>query len=159
MTWTDALLGVAVALGVAGTLVPVLPGSALVGAAVLVWAVMTGTTVGWVVALAAVGLLVVGIAVKYAVPERRLRRAGVPRRSLLVGALAGVVGFFLVPVLGLVLGFLLGVLTAEWHRLGSAADAGRSTILAVRAVGLAVLLELTFALLAAAAWATGVVLT
>ncbi|MGN6780427.1 MAG: DUF456 domain-containing protein [Marmoricola sp.] len=159
MTWTDALLAVAVAIGVAGTLVPVLPGSALVGAAVLVWALLTGTAVGWAVAVVAVGLLVAGIAVKYAVPERRLRQAGVPRRSLLAGVATGVVGFFVLPVVGLVVGFLLGVLAAEWQRLGSPAAAGRSTMLAARAVGLAAVLELAFALLAAATWATGVALT
>lgn len=159
MTWTDALLAVAVAIGVAGTLVPVLPGSALVGAAVLVWALLTGTAVGWAVAVVAVGLLVAGVAVKYAVPERRLRRAGVPRRSLLAGVATGVVGFFVLPVVGLVVGFLLGVLAAEWQRLGSPAPAGRSTMLAARAVGLAAVLELAFALLAAATWATGVALT
>lgn len=159
MNWTDAVLAVVIAVGVAGTLLPVLPGSALVGGAVLVWALVTGSAVGWIVAALAVGLLVVGIAVKYAVPERGLRRAGVPRRSLVAGALLGVVGFFVVPVLGLVLGFLLGVLAAEWHRLGSPAAAASSTALAARAVGLAALLELTFALLAAAVWATGVVLT
>lgn len=159
MTWTDALLAVAVAIGVVGTLVPVLPGSALVGAAVLVWSLLTGTAVGWTVAVVAVGLLVAGVAAKYAVPERRLRRAGVPRPSLVAGAATGVAGFFVVPVLGLVVGFLLGVLAAEWQRLGSALAAGRSTMLAARAAGLAAVLELAFVLLASAVWATGVVLT
>lgn len=159
MTWIDLLAAVAVAVGVVGTVVPLVPGSALVAAAVLIWAAVTATATGWVLAAVAVALLMTGAGLKYVVPERRLRRAGVPRRSLIAGAAVGVVGFFVVPVLGLVLGFLLGVVAAESQRLGSLAAARRSTGLAVRAVGLAAALELAFAVLAAGAWAAGVVLT
>jgi uncharacterized protein YqgC (DUF456 family) len=75
-----------------------------------------------------------------------------------VGAALGVVGFFVIPVVGLVIGFVAGVYVAELRRLGRE-RAGRSTALALRAVGLSVLIELAAGLLAAMAWVTGVVLT
>lgn len=158
MTTVDVLTGLAVLVGLVGVVVPLLPGSALVGAAVVVWAFLTGGSTAWAVAAAAVVLLGLGAVVKYVVPGRRLTAAGVPPRTLLLGGVLGVVGFFVVPVVGLVLGFVLGVWLAERQRLGPGA-AWPSTVAALRAVGLAILIELAAALAAAAVWATGVALT
>lgn len=159
MMLTDVLVGLAVAIGVLGVLVPVLPGSALVGAAVLVWAVLTATVTGWVVLALVLLLLAGGSVTKYAVPGRRLRSAGVSRGTLLTGGVLAVAGFFVVPVVGLPLGFVLGVFLAEWRRHGQAAVARTATVAAVRAIGLGVLVELGAASLAAVAWGVGVLLT
>jgi uncharacterized protein YqgC (DUF456 family) len=158
MTGVEVLVALAIAVGLVGVVVPVLPGSVLVGAAVLVWAVDHGGTTAWLFAVAAVGLLVAGAAVKYVVPGRRLQRAGVPGRALLAGAVLGLVGFFVVPVVGLLLGFVLGVYAAEWRRLGHR-EAWPATVHALKAVGLGILIELAFGMLAATVWAVGVVLT
>lgn len=154
----ELLVGLAIAVGLAGILVPVLPGTSLVLGAVLVWAILVAEPAGWVVFAVATTLLVTGAVVKYAVPGRSLRTAGVPTRTLVTGAVLGVVGFFVVPVVGLVLGFVGGVYLAEVRRVGSTA-ARPSTVHALRAVGLSLLIELTAGLLAAATWAVGVVLT
>jgi hypothetical protein len=69
-----------------------------------------------------------------------------------------VVGFFVIPVVGFVIGFVLGVYVAELRRVGRSA-AGRSTWHALKAVGLSVLIELVAALLAAGVFAVGVVAT
>jgi uncharacterized protein len=158
MTGLEVLLAVVIAIGLAGMLVPVLPGSLLVAAAILLWAADRGGTVAWVVALLAVGLLAAGAVVKYLVPGRRLQRTGVPTRTLLAGAALGVVGFFVVPVVGLPLGFVLGIYLSEWHRLGHR-FAWPATVDALKAVGLGILIELAFGVLAAATWAVGVVIT
>ncbi|MCY7396530.1 MAG: DUF456 domain-containing protein [Nocardioides sp.] len=157
MTGLDVVVALVIALGVVGTLVPVLPGSVLVLGAVLVWAVQVRTEVGWVV-LAAVGvLLVVGGVVKYVVPGRRLNDAGIPASPQWVGAGVGVVGVFVVAVIGLLAGVVLGVYAAARRRLGSAL-AWPSTRAALRAVGLSIVIELVAALLAAGTWVVGVVL-
>lgn len=158
MTGLEILVALAIAIGLVGVLVPVLPGTLLVGAAVLVWATERGGTTAWVVTVVAVGLLVAGAAVKYLVPGRRLQRAGVPTSTLLTGAVLGVAGFFVVPVVGLPLGFVLGVYLAEWRRLGHR-RAWPATVHALKAVGLGIVIELVFGILAAATWAVGVVLT
>lgn len=158
MTGLEILLALAIAIGLVGMLVPVLPGSLLVGAAVLVWAADRGGATAWAVTVVALGLLVAGAVVKYLVPGRRLQRAGVPGTTLLAGGVLGVVGFFVVPVVGLPLGFLLGVYLVEWRRLGHR-EAWPATVHALRAVGLGILIELGFGTLAAATWAVGVVLT
>jgi uncharacterized protein len=157
MRATDLLVGLAVLVGLVGIVVPVLPGSVLVLGAVLVWAVLAATPAGWVVFAVAATLLVLGSIVKYAVPGRGLRAAGVPGRTLLAGGVLGVVGFFVVPVVGLLLGFVLGVYLAELARVGRDL-AGSSTRAALRAAGLSVLIELAAGMLAALTWLVGAVL-
>lgn len=158
MTPLEIIVALTVAIGLVGILVPLLPGTLLVGAAVLVWALDTGGRTAWSVAALVGALLLAGALLKYLLPGRRLTEAGVPRRTLWTGAALGVVGFFVVPVVGLVLGFVLGVLLAERARLGGRA-AGPSTIAALRAVGLSLAIEVLAGMLAAATWVAGVVLT
>jgi hypothetical protein len=125
---------------------------------VLVWAVVVGQTWGWVAAAVALAILAVGVVVKYLVPHRNLKEYGVPTRTLLLGGVLGVVGFFVVPVVGLVLGFVLGVYLSELQRVG-ANGAWPATKAAVKAVGLSVLIELGAAVTATSVWAVGAVLT
>jgi uncharacterized protein len=148
----EVLVGLVIMLGLVGVVVPVLPGALLVWAAILVWALDTGTTPGWVVlAVATVSVAVVQV-VKYVIPDRQLRAGGVPRRSIVLGGLLGLVGFFVVPVIGLVIGFLAGVYLSERQRLREHDAAWRATILAAKAAGVSVLVELAGTLLAATAW-------
>jgi hypothetical protein len=69
-----------------------------------------------------------------------------------------VVSFFVIPVVGLFIGFVLGVYLAEHHRLGGKA-AWPSTRHALKAVGVSILIELAAGLVATFVWVTGVVLT
>jgi uncharacterized protein YqgC (DUF456 family) len=158
VTGVEILVAVAIAVGLVGIVVPMLPGSLLVAAAIVVWATDRGGTTAWVVLAIALALLLLGEVVKYLVPGRRLQRAGVPNSTLVAGAVLGVVGFFVVPVVGLPLGFVLGIYLAELRRLGHR-DAWPATVNALKAVGLGILIELAFGVLAAATWAVGVVIT
>jgi uncharacterized protein YqgC (DUF456 family) len=154
----EVLVALAIAAGLVGVLVPILPGSLLVGAAIVVWASERASATAWAVTGVALVLLLTGAVVKYLVPGRRLQRAGVPTGTLAAGALLALVGFFVIPVVGLPLGFVLGVYLAQWHRLGHR-HAWPATVSAVKAVGLGILIELGFGVLAAGTWAVGVVLT
>jgi uncharacterized protein len=156
VTTTELLVGLAIAVGLLGIVVPVLPGTLLILGAVLVWAVTVGTPAGWVVFAVATVLLVAGGIVKYAVPGRRLRTAGVPNRTIVLGGVLGIVGFFVVPVVGLLVGFVVGVYLAELQRVGRE-QAWPSTRHALAAVGVSVLIELAAALLAAVVWLAGAV--
>jgi len=155
---TEVLVGLAIAVGLVGILVPILPGSILILLAVLVWAAEVGGRTAWAVFAVAAVLLLAGTIVKYLLPNRRLKDAGVPNSTQWVGAAFGVVGFFVVPVVGLFLGFVLGVYLAERHRVGGAA-AWPSTKAALRAAGLSIVIELAAGLLATLVWVGGVVAT
>lgn len=145
-------MGVAIAAGLVGIAVPLIPGAWLVLAAVLAWALELQSGLGWAVLAIAATAIAVTQVVRFTTPERRMRAAGVPRRSLVYGGLLGIVGFFVIPVAGLVIGFVLGIYLAERRRLGSRSSARASTGAAVRAVGLSILIELAGGLIAASAW-------
>lgn len=155
----ELLVGVAVAIGIVGAIIQLYPGSIIVLAAVAVWGVVTGGAVGWtVVVVATLAVVLAGVA-KYLLAGRYLTGAGVPGRTMVVGAALGVVGFFVVPVVGLPLGFVLGVYLAETGRRRNHADAWRSTVVAMKATGLTILIELAGALVATGAWVVGLLLT
>jgi uncharacterized protein YqgC (DUF456 family) len=146
------LVGVAIFVGIIGIVVPVLPGALLSLAAILVWALEEQSATGWIVLSAAVVLIGASQVVKYIVPERRLRESGIPRRSTLTGVLLGIVGFFVIPVIGIFVGFPLGVYLSERRRLHAHDLAWTSTKHALRASGLSVLIEFIGTALAAAVW-------
>lgn len=157
MLTTNILVALAMAVGLVGIVVPVLPGVLLVLGALLVWALVVGSPTGWAVFTVAAAFLAVGAVVKYVLPGRRLKASGVPTSTLAIGALLGIVGFFVVPVVGLFLGFPLGVYLAELRRLGADAAWG-STKHAVKAVVLSMAIELASALAAVLTWVVGLFL-
>lgn len=158
MTATTVIAALLVAVGLVGILVPILPGSVLVVAGILLWAWVEGGATAWTVFAVAAALVVVGTVVKYALPGRRLEVAGIPASTQWVGVLVGVVGFFVVPVVGLFLGFVLGVYLAELLRVGSR-EAWPSTVHSLKAVGLSIVIELLAALAATVVWVAGLVAT
>jgi uncharacterized protein len=146
------VVGPAIAVGIVGIVVPVLPGALLGWAAIAAWALAVGSATAWAV-LGSATLLIGGAQVaKLLVPGRRLRDAGVTRRSIVAGLMLAVAGFFLIPVVGFLIGFPLGVYLEERRRLGEHAFAWRSTREAVRAMGLSIVIELSATVFAAGAW-------
>lgn len=156
-TLGTVLVALVIAIGLVGIVVPVLPGGLLVFLAIAVWAVAVHTATSWVVLGVAAALFVAGEVIKYLWPVRRMRRADVSTRSLIIGGILGIIGFFVIPVLGLALGFVLGVYLSEYSALRDPSRAWTSTKHAIKGVALAMGVELTAALLAAAAWVTGLV--
>jgi uncharacterized protein YqgC (DUF456 family) len=154
------LVGLAMLVGLVGVVVPVLPGTALILAAGVAWAalVVDGGATRWAVVAAMAVLFVVGTVLKYALPGRRLQ-GQLPRRTLLIAGVAAVAGLFLLPPFGLLLGGVGGAYLAETQRLGPGADAWRSTVRVLKAVGVGLLAELTAGVLMVGTWLLGLVLT
>ncbi len=156
-TTVTLVAGLAILVGVLGVLVPVLPGLLLCWLGVLFWALLgdgDGGGVRWVVLALATVITLAGMLAKYLWPGKRLRSSGVPTSSLLAAGVLGLIGFFVVPVVGLVLGFVLGMWLAERARLGPG-QAWPSTRGALGAVGLSLLVELAAALGVAVVWVFG----
>lgn len=70
------LVGVVILLGLCGVLVPGVPGSWLVWAAVLWWALKDPQPVSWGVLVGATVVLFLSQVVRWALPPRRLRASG-----------------------------------------------------------------------------------
>jgi uncharacterized protein YqgC (DUF456 family) len=153
------LVALAIAVGLVGILLPMLPGTLLVFGAIAVWAFVEQNVTSWVTLGVVAVLLGASTLIKYLWPVRRMRAAEVSTLSLVAGAVFGIIGFFVIPVLGLVIGFVLGVYLAELAHRRDQRLAWTSTVHAVKGVALSVGVELCGALLATAVWVTGVYLT
>lgn len=155
LSTTTIACGVGILIGLVGIILPVLPGTLLILASVLAWALVAQDPIGWIVLAAAVAIAGTGWTLQYLIPGRRMRDAGVPKSTLLAGAVLGVVGFFVIPVLGLVLGFVGGVLLAEFIRSRDMAVAWPSTVHALKAAALSYGIEFTAGLVIAVSWVIG----
>jgi len=155
----EILVGIAVVVGLVGIVITVLPGSLLIGAAVLVWALFTGTAVGWWTFVIVAVLLAVGMFASKLIMARHTKQAGTATSSLVFAGLLGIVGFFVIPLVGLVIGFVLGLWLAEFRRLRSATAAWTSARAGLTATGIGMLFELGAGLLSATTWLIAAVYT
>ena len=145
-------MGLAILVGLIGIVLPVIPGGLIIALAVLVWAIDAESGAAWAVLAVVLLLLAVGWAATYVVTGRRVHQAGVPTSSLGVAGLAGIVGFFVLPVLGLCVFFPRGLYAMEHRRLRDPTAARASAWVAIRATALGMLIELALASSAAATW-------
>ncbi len=148
------LLGaLGVLVGLVGTLVPVLPGLVIVLVAAATTLLLQDVgPLTWTVVVLLVALTVVGSVLSTVLPARRAAAGGAPRSSLGLALLGAVVGFFVLPVVGLVVGGALGLLVAEQQRLGEWGPAWTSARRVLGAYGIGVLLELAVGVVMGALW-------
>ncbi|MFD9728482.1 DUF456 domain-containing protein [Streptomyces sp. NPDC059072] len=146
------LVGLVLLLGVVGVMVPGVPGTLLVWAGVMWWALHERSALAWALLVSATALLLVVQVVKRQLPPRRLRGVGVTRRMAVFAGAGALLGFVLVPVVGSIPGFVGGVYLCERLRLGTHGEAWASVRAVMRAVGTSVLVELFACLLVVGAW-------
>lgn len=154
---TAALSIALVIIGVCGIVVPVLPGSLAILGGLLLWALLGGSPFGWVVFAIGTTFVAAGAAAQYLVTGRRLKQREIPNRSVVIGLIAGVVGLFAIPFLGLPIGFTAGLLLAEYARVRSLREAVSTSWAALKSVGLGMLVELCCGLAAATTLLVGIV--
>ncbi|PSM42849.1 DUF456 domain-containing protein [Streptomyces dioscori] len=155
--WELLLVGVVLLLGLSGVLVPGAPGSWLVWAAVLWWAFEDPRALSWGVLVGATAVLLVARVIRWWLPPRRLRASGATPRMAVYAGVGALLGFFVVPVLGAIPGYVGGAYLSERLRLGGHGDALASTRRVMRQGGTSVLVELFACLLIAGAWLGAVI--
>jgi uncharacterized protein len=144
--------------GLVGTIVPGIPGLLVIfGAAIVYGAVEGFGGIGTTVTVLLAGLLLAGSAASYVLPHRAGVLAGVGRSSLRLGLVGAIAGLFLIPLLGLPIGAVLGVLVGEHHRLGDWGEAWGTTRKVVIGFGLGALAEFSAGVLMIIAWIVWVV--
>ncbi len=154
-----ALALVVMLIGMVGIVVPVLPGLLLVWIATVATVLVQGTDlVGWAVAVVLTGLFGAGTAATILLPARQGRQGGAPPSTFALAAAGAVVGFFVIPVLGILVGALLGLFAGERLRLGDNRAAVAATGRVLRAYGIGVLLEALIGVTMIGVWALTVVL-
>lgn len=153
------LVGVVMAVGLIGTVVPVMPGLLLIWGAGLVYGLLAGFgTVGMAAFVVMTALFAGGSVLSYVLPHRAGVQGGAAGSSLRLGIVGGVVGFFAIPVLGLPIGAVAGVLVGEYRRLGGWAPAWATTKRVLVGFGYAALAEFIAGLAMIGTWVGWVVL-
>ena len=148
---------VLIIIGCLGIVIPVLPGSitALIG--LIIWAVVLRSVEGWVVLALGGTLLLAGMSASLVLTGSRLKRRAIPNRTLLLGVIGAVIGMFVIPVVGLVIGFIVGLLASETVRNRNFRIALDTSWVALKAAGLGIIIELSCALLAASVFIIGAI--
>ncbi|MFE6281635.1 DUF456 domain-containing protein [Streptomyces sp. NPDC057877] len=150
--WELLLAGLVILFGLCGVLVPGVPGSWLVWAAVMWWALQDPRAVSWFVLVGATVALLLCQVVRWSLPPRRLRMSRADRRLAAYAGCGALIGFFLVPVLGAIPGYVGGIYLAERLRLGRHGEARAALRTTMRSGGWSVLAELFTCLLIMGAW-------
>ncbi len=111
------LVAVIMVVGLAGTILPILPGLWLIWAAALGYGVFAGFGIwGWVAMVIITAFAAAGTAAAVYVPQRTASSIGVPWWGQVLALVGAVAGFFLVPVVGAPLGFIVGILVVTLVR-------------------------------------------
>ncbi|GGW37809.1 DUF456 domain-containing protein [Streptomyces griseoloalbus] len=150
--WDLLLVGLVLLFGLCGVLLPGVPGSWLVWAAVLWWALKEPRPVAWWVLVGSTVVLFASQVVRWTLPSRRLRSGGSDSRLRAYAGWGSFLGFVLLPVLGAIPGFLAGVYLYERLRLGRHREAVAALRSAMRSGGWSLLTELFTCQLITAAW-------
>jgi uncharacterized protein YqgC (DUF456 family) len=147
--------GLLLAVAAIGTVYPVLPGSALAIVTLLVWAWAMGSPAAWAAAVIGSLLAGAGWSASVVLTGRKLRQHQIPKRSIAVAMVAAVAGMFLIPVVGLFVGFGAGLLASEYVRRRDFRSALRSSVETLKATGIGVLVEFGLVCLAGSVWMIG----
>ncbi|MDX1614990.1 MAG: DUF456 domain-containing protein [Candidatus Promineifilaceae bacterium] len=142
--------------GLAGIIVPLLPGMLLVWLSLLVYALVDGFTAvdGLTFAVLSIIALVAGTADLW-MSVLGARKGGAAKRALLYGLVGGLIGFLalgsLIPVVGSlfggVIGYALGILLGQYHKYGNWEIAVKASVGGLAGWGLAAAVELGGAIL------------
>jgi uncharacterized protein len=154
----ELVVGLLIVAGIAGTIVPLLPGLLLVWGAVLLWAFAgeANDAVRWTVLVVATVVVLAGFAAATVLPGRRAATSGSPRSLVWIVALGAVVGFFVIPVVGALVGGPIAAFLAELIRLRDPAAAWSSAVGAVKGLGLAVGIQVVAGVAIAGVWLVAV---
>lgn len=151
------LAALAYFVGLTGIIVPVLPGTITIVIATLVWAIVIGGWPAWIAFAIVLVLGAIGMTCSYVLTGRRLKEAEVPMWPVLVGIASGIVGIFVIPFLGLPIGFLIGLYVAESLRLKDWRKGLDNAWIAIKALGLGIIIEFSLAMLSTITFAIAVV--
>jgi uncharacterized protein len=155
-----ALTGLAMAVGLIGTLLPFLPGLPIIWAAALVYGLVEGFGGVGPVAFTLITLLAVtGVVAGLVLPHRRVAARGAPISTVAAGVVLGIIGFFVIPVVGLVVGTVGGVLLAERSRTGDWTIAWATTKDLLVGFGIGVAVEFAAGLAMIICWVAWLLLT
>lgn len=133
-------------IGLAGVLIPLLPGSLLIWLTVIIYAVVeraNGFAALDPVTLVFITLiaLVTGLSDLW-LPLLGAKVTGSSKRALLFGVIGAIIGTFIAPLIGSIIGYAVGILIGEYQKYGDWDKALRASAGGLAGVGVATVLQL-----------------
>jgi uncharacterized protein YqgC (DUF456 family) len=121
--------------------------------AALVYGLVEGFGTNGTVAFGAITLLAIGgIVGGIVLPHRHVAGRGASRSTVMAGVVGAVIGFFVIPVVGLIVGAVIAIYAAEYRRTSNTKLAWATTKNMIVGFGLGVLFELTAGILIVVVW-------
>jgi uncharacterized protein len=151
------IAGILLVVAAVGVVYPVLPGSPIAIATLLVWAAVVGGWAAWVAAAAGALLCLAGWSASAVLTGRKLKELEVPKWSIAVAAISGLVGMVFIPVVGIFVGFAVGLLVSEAVRHRDLRRAAHYSLQTLKAMGAGVLVEFGMLCAAVSVWSAGVI--
>lgn len=133
--------------GIAGIVIPILPGSIIIIFAVLIWTALINEAPAWILFGVITLLTIIGAAFNYVYTGKKLKSHQVPNWVLIGAGVGAIAGMILLPGPGLLIGFFLGIVVAELIRFKNLNLALKSTLVALKALGVGILVEVSIATL------------
>ncbi len=138
----SAVVLVLMLVGLAGTLLPVLPGILLMlGAVIGYGVVLEFGAIGVIVVVLCILLALLAIALGVVLPQRAATESGASTRSQWAAAGGAIIGFFVIPVVGAIVGALVGIAMSEYMLTNDWEATRRSTIGIAKGFGLSTLAQ------------------
>lgn len=139
--------------GLVGTFVPILPSFELIWLATLGYGFFGGWGQwgGWLFALETV-VLVIGEAVSWWLGNLTARRTGASWAAIGLSLVLGLIGMFIVPIVGALIGAMSGVFLVEWYRRRDWKEALKATTGVLWGAGLSFGAQVVIGLVMIAIW-------
>lgn len=130
-------------IGLAGTVIPLLPGTLLIWLTILAYAVLTGFTAVTPLGFAVHTLiaLVTGTSDLW-MSLLGARTGGASKRAILFGIAGAIAGTFVLPLFGTIIGYALGILLGEYQKRGEWNMALRAGLGGLAGWGIATIIQL-----------------
>ncbi len=155
--WLELVVATVMLIGVVGLFVPVMPGLLLMWGAALVWVLVDGGgPLRWTAFAIITVLAVVGTAAATWWSGRSASGAGAPWWVLGLGVIGMIVGFFTIPVFGLLVGGVGAIWLGELVRLGSPRRAWDTTWAAIQGYGVGTAVQLAAGVAIVLVWLVAV---
>lgn len=150
---TELVIGLVMIVGLAGTLLPILPGPLVMWLGALAYGMAEGFGPAGLLAVVLITLLLLwGAWLSVRIPQRRAAGAGLSLQAQLLAAGLAVVGFFLIPVVGAPVGFVAGVFVIRYAKVKDVGQAWESTRSALGSLWRAAAAQFGAGVAAAAVW-------
>jgi uncharacterized protein YqgC (DUF456 family) len=157
MTMTDTIANILIlgimTVGLLGLLIPVIPGLVIIWLASLAYGIGVGfQTPGWIFFSILSVIMVVGSVVDNLVMGQQAHKTGASWISVLLAMLFGVIGTFILPIIGGFIGALAALFLAEWIRRKNWREAMTATTGWAVGCGWAIVIRFILGLLMIGIW-------